>query len=75
MAKETLRTYIHRANACMRRHGPVHAIRVLETYEMQVFYIIVEVWNESHIVWEPFQTPIFSQYKAIHENFSKHTKS
>ena len=21
--------------------------------------IMAEVWNESHIVWEPFQTPFF----------------
>ena len=21
--------------------------------------IMAEIWNESHIVWEPFQTPIF----------------
>ena len=23
------------------------------------FAIIAEVWNEPHIVWEPFQTPFF----------------
>ena len=22
--------------------------------------IIVEVWNKSHIIWEPFQTPFFA---------------
>ena len=22
------------------------------------YYINVEVWNESHIVWKPFQTPL-----------------
>ena len=30
-----------------------------------------KVWNESHIVWEPFQTPIFQQYKALHDNIEK----
>ena len=29
------------------------------------------VWNESHIVWEPPQTPIFQLYKAIKGTFSK----
>ena len=27
------------------------------------FAIIAEVWNESHIVWEPFQTPFFHYIK------------
>jgi len=27
------------------------------------FYIKTEVWNESHIIWEPFQTPIFNCIK------------
>ena len=53
----------------------VHIVRVLETYERQIFCINVEVWNEFHIVWEPFQTLIFSLYKAIHGTFSKHTKN
>ena len=30
--------------------GLVHAVRVSKTYGRQVFYIIVKVWNESHIV-------------------------
>jgi len=34
-----------------------------------------EVWNESHIIWEPFQTPIFQLYKALHGIFQKHTKN
>ena len=57
----------------VHRHEPTHTTRVLKTYKRQVFYINVEVWNKSHIVWEPFQTPIFSLYKAIHGTFSKHT--
>ena len=32
---------------------------------------MVKVWNESHIVWEPFQTPFFPLYKALHGTFSK----
>ena len=44
-AKETLvlRMYTHvcvcRSNACIRRHRPVYAARVLESYERQVCYI------------------------------------
>ena len=39
------------------------------------FSIKCEVWNESHIVWEPFQTPIFQLYKALHGIFQKHTEN
>ena len=32
----------------------------LEKYKKNKFSIIMtEVWNESHIVWGPFQTPFF----------------
>ena len=34
-----------------------------------------DVWNESHIVWEPLQTLIFLLYKAIHDTFSKHIEN
>ena len=37
--------------------------------------ITAKVWNESHIVWEPFQTSFFPLYKALHGTFSKHTKN
>ena len=73
-AKETLglrtqvRTYV-------RKHGLAHAARVLETYERQVSVLKTKVWNESHIVWESFQTPIFQLYKAIHGTFSKYTEN
>ena len=60
---------------CIHRHRSTYIARVLETYERQVFYINVKVWNDSHIVWEPFQTSIFSLYKAIHDTFSKHTEN
>ena len=68
-------TCVCRSDTCVRRHRPAHAARVSKTYERQVFYINVEVWNEFHIIWEPFQTPIFSLYEAIHGTFSKHTKN
>ena len=55
--------------------GLVHAVRVSKTYGRQVFYIIVKVWNESHIIWEPFQTPIFQLYKALHGIFQKHIEN
>ena len=28
--------------------------------------IMVEVWNESHIVWKPFQTSVFFTIKVLH---------
>ena len=34
--------------------------------------IMVEIWNESHIVWESFQTPFFPLYKVLHGTFSRH---
>ena len=39
------------------------------------FYTKAEVWNEFHIVWEPFQTLIFQLYKALHGTFQKHTEN
>ena len=60
-------------HAC--RHEPAHIARVSKTYERQVFCINVEIWNESHIDWELFQTLIFSPYKAINGTFSKHTEN
>ena len=35
----------------------------------------IEIWNESHIISEPFQTFIFQLYKVLHGSFSKHTKN
>ena len=35
---------------------------------------MAEVWNEFHIIWEPFQTSFFPLYKALHDTFSKHTE-
>ena len=36
--------------------------------------IMAKIWNESHIIWEPFQTPFFPLYKALHGTFSRHTE-
>ena len=61
----------------MRMHVPdlrAHA-RVPKTMKDKFFCIKAKVWNESHIVWEPFQSPIFSLYKAIHGTFSKHREN
>ena len=52
----------------------LRTIRVLESYERQIFYIKSEVSNESYIIWKPFQTPIFQLYKAIHGIFQKDRK-
>ena len=35
----------------------------------------IKVWNESHIIWEPFQTPIFQLYKALQDIFRKHREN
>ena len=53
----------------------MHAARVLETMKDKFFYINVEVWNKSHFIWEPFQTPIFQLYKVIHGTFLKDTEN
>ena len=62
---------VHRSDARVRMHEPAHVARVPETMKGRFFYINIEVWNESHIIWEPFQTPIFSLYKAIRGTFPK----
>ena len=80
-AKETLglrtqaRTWICRFDAYVRKHEPAHTARVPETMKDKFFYINIEVWNESHIIWEPFQTLIFQLYKALHGTFSKHIEN
>ena len=64
-------TCVHRFDAHVRRHKPMHITRVLETMKDRFFCNNVKVWNKSHIVWELFQTPIFSPYKAIRGTFPK----
>ena len=66
---------VRRSNAHVRRHELVHASRAPETMKGKFFCINVEVWNKSYIVWEPFQTPIFSLYNVIHGIFSKNTEN
>ena len=44
----------------VRVHEPAYIARVLEVMKDKFFYIKTEVWGESHIVWKPFQTPVFS---------------
>ena len=65
--------------ACV--HGPKHAYAstLLHTqlgfqrYKKGKFSaIMVEVWNESYIIWESFQTPFFPLYKTLHGIFLKH---
>ena len=36
--------------------------------------IMAKIWNESHIIWELFQTPFFPLYKALHGTFSRNTE-
>ena len=35
----------------------------------------IEVWNESHLIWEPFQTPIFQLYKTLYGIFQEHEEN
>ena len=71
---ENLSLYTH-THVCVHRHEPTYVARVLERYEMKVLYIKAKVLNESYIVWEPFQTPIFQLYKDLHGLFQKHTEN
>ena len=79
MTKETLnpRTWVV---ACVRRPKYAYAgtlayvARVSKTKKVKFFAIMAEVWNESHIVRELFQTLFFPLYKALHYTFSKHTE-
>ena len=74
--------------ACIRIHAYTRAcpqavyaytglrmhVRVLETMKDKFFSIKYEVWNESHIVWKPFQTPIFNYikpYMVVFQNIQK----
>jgi len=74
-AKETLnlhtytRVCVHRSNTCVNKHGPTYVARVPEVMKGKFFALKTEVWNESHIVWEPFQTLIFQLHKALHGIF------
>ena len=68
------RTCRRRLDACIRIHWLVYAVMVSEVMKDKFFYIKVEVWNESHIDRESFQTPIFPLYKALYDIFQKHTK-
>ena len=42
--------------------GPILCMHseFLKPKQGKSFCIYVEVWNESHILWESFQTPIFT---------------
>ena len=33
--------------------------------------IMAKILNASHLIWEPFQTPFFPLYKALHSTFLK----
>ena len=79
-AMKTLGLHMH-TRICVRRldvyvciHGPVCAARVSKTMKNKFFCIKANVWNECHIVWEPFQTPIFQLYKALHGIFQRATE-
>ena len=53
-------TCVGNHDAYARRPEPARACRVLETMKDKFSVLKIEVWNESHIVWEPFQTFIFT---------------
>ena len=57
------RIYVRRFDVYVYIYVPAYAARVLEAMKDKFFYIKVKVWNESHIIWEPFQTQIFNYIK------------
>ena len=68
----SLRTW---AKACVRRHIPTYAARVLEAWKRQVFYN-----NGWGLEWIPHHlgaipNPIFQLYKALHGIFQKHIEN
>ena len=68
------RVCVRRLDICVCIHEPVYAARVSKTMKNKFFWIKADVWNKSHIVWEPFQTPIFQLYKALHGIFQRATE-
>ena len=48
-----------RVDVYVRIHRPMYTARVPETMKDKFYALKIEVWNESHIVWKLFQTPIF----------------
>ena len=54
-------------------HELVYATRVPEVMKGKFFYIKAKVWNESHIVWELFQTSI--NYKNPYMVYFKDTEN
>ena len=36
---------------------------------------MTEIWKEFHIIWEPFQTPIFQLYKTLYGIFQEHEEN
>ena len=48
-------------------HGHAYEARARK----ESFLHLILVWNESHIIWEPPQTPIFLLYKVIKDTFLK----
>ena len=48
------RVCIRMFNVCVHIHGLAYATRVPEVMKDKFFALKIEVWNESHIVWEPF---------------------
>ena len=62
---------VHKLDILVRTHGSAYTARVLEDMKDKFFCTKAEVWNESHIVWEPYQTPNFQLYKALYGTFQK----
>ena len=48
------RVCIRMFNVCVHIHELAYAARVPEVMKDKFFALKIEVWNESHIVWEPF---------------------
>ena len=64
-----------RSNTCVHRHEPTYTTRVPKAMKGRFSTLKTEVWNESHITWEPFQTLNFQLYKPLHGIFQTHTEN
>ena len=49
-----LSAYVHSLKACVRRHELRTQVGFQKPMKGKFYALKIDVWNESHIVWEPF---------------------
>jgi len=67
--------YVHRSDASIRRYRLRTQLGFQKPKKDKFFALKTEIWNESYIVWELFQTPIFQLYEVLHGIFQKHIEN